>query len=214
MLDFLRDKASDRKLRLFACACCRRVEKFLWSGKVGHEAILTAERHADGSATYEELETARQRVWRQLELYPQEPVYDASYWACVVDAQQAAAMSARCAAGNSTLAVHRDAVDFDALCEKRRNEELAIQGQFLHDLFGPLLFRSVHLNPYCLAWNNGTVCRIAQTVYDNRAFDQLPVLADALEEAGCTSADLLAHLRGPGPHIRGCWAIDLPLGKR
>jgi hypothetical protein len=50
-------------------------------------------------------------------------------------------------------------------------------------------------------------------IYDERAFDRLPVLADALEDAGCADADLLGHLRGPGPHVRGCWAVDLILGK-
>src|SRR5690349_14744352 len=94
MLDFLRGKASQRKLRLFACACCRRIERFLWSGPVGREAIWTAERHADGLATDEELEAAGQLVQSQLELFPGEPEYDASYWACAIDVHQAAEMSA------------------------------------------------------------------------------------------------------------------------
>jgi hypothetical protein len=54
---------------------------------------------------------------------------------------------------------------------------------------------------------------VAESIYEGRAFDRLPILADALEEAGCTDAYLLAHLRGPGPHVRGCWAVDLVLGK-
>ena len=55
--------------------------------------------------------------------------------------------------------------------------------------------------------------KLAQGIYDDRAFDRLPVLADALEEAGCTNAEILAHCREPGPHVRGCWALDLLLGK-
>jgi hypothetical protein len=55
---------------------------------------------------------------------------------------------------------------------------------------------------------------LAQAIYDDRAFDRLPILADALEEAGCTDADILNHCRRPGEHVRGCWAIDLVLGKR
>jgi hypothetical protein len=54
---------------------------------------------------------------------------------------------------------------------------------------------------------------LAQAIYEDRAFDRLPVLADALEDAGCTNSDLLGHLRGPGPHARGCWVLDLLLGK-
>jgi hypothetical protein len=54
---------------------------------------------------------------------------------------------------------------------------------------------------------------LVQGLYDERAFDHLPILADALEEAGCTNADILNHLRGPGPHVRGCWVVDLLLDK-
>ena len=55
--------------------------------------------------------------------------------------------------------------------------------------------------------------RLALATYDVRTFDHLPVLVDAFEDAGCADADLLGHLRGPGPHVRGCWAVDLLLGK-
>ena len=55
--------------------------------------------------------------------------------------------------------------------------------------------------------------KLARTIYDDRRFDLLPILADALEEAGCGDAEILAHCRGPGPHVRGCWAVDLVLGK-
>jgi hypothetical protein len=63
------------------------------------------------------------------------------------------------------------------------------------------------------AWRTPAVLQLAQALYDDRAFDQLPILADALEEAGCTSRDVLDHCRGPGPHVRGCWVVDLVLGK-
>jgi hypothetical protein len=67
--------------------------------------------------------------------------------------------------------------------------------------------------PDWLGWNGSTVPRLAQAICDVRAFDRLPVLADALEDAGCPDANLLGHLRGPGPHVRGCWAVDLVLGR-
>jgi hypothetical protein len=57
------------------------------------------------------------------------------------------------------------------------------------------------------------VAALVPAIYDGRAFDRLPVLADALEEAGCQDADLLGHCRGAGPHVRGCWPVDLILGK-
>jgi hypothetical protein len=82
----------------------------------------------------------------------------------------------------------------------------------LRDIFGNP-FRPVPADPNWLSWNDGTIPELAQAVYDDRAFDRLPVLADALEEAGCVNADMLAHCRGPGPHVRGCWVVDLLLGK-
>jgi hypothetical protein len=87
------------------------------------------------------------------------------------------------------------------------------QCAFLRDLFG---------NPFCplprlpaaiLAWNDGTVHRIAEGIYTERAFDRLPILADALEDAGCDNANILNHCRQPGVHVRGCWVIDSLLAK-
>lgn len=62
-------------------------------------------------------------------------------------------------------------------------------------------------------WATSTVLRLAEAIYADRAFDRLPILADALEDVGCDNADLLAHCRRPGPHARGCWVVDLILGK-
>ena len=63
------------------------------------------------------------------------------------------------------------------------------------------------------AWQTATVTSLAQAIYDERAFDRLPILADALEDAGCTNADVLEHCRQTGIHARGCWVVDLLLGK-
>jgi hypothetical protein len=71
----------------------------------------------------------------------------------------------------------------------------------LRDLFGNP-FRPVACDP---AWRTPSVRRLAEVIYEEGAFDRLPILADALEEAGCDNADILSHLRGPGPHVRGCW---------
>ncbi len=79
----------------------------------------------------------------------------------------------------------------------------------IRDIFGNP-FRPVVANP---AWLTPTVVSIASAIYAERAFDRLPILADALEEAGCADADLLLHGRQPGEHVRGCWAVDLVLGK-
>jgi len=86
-------------------------------------------------------------------------------------------------------------------------------GRWLCDCVFGDPFRFVAVDGNWLKWNDATVPHIAQAIYDDRAFDRLPVLADALEEAGCTDAAILDHCRGPVPHVRGCWVVDLLLGK-
>ncbi|WP_439623788.1 hypothetical protein [Gemmata sp.] len=81
--------------------------------------------------------------------------------------------------------------------------------ELVHEFFGNP-FRPVALDP---AWCTSTVVALARGIYDERAFDRMPILADALQDAGCDSADVLTHCRGPGPHARGCWVVDLVLGK-
>lgn len=91
-------------------------------------------------------------------------------------------------------------------------EECAAQTLLLRDIFDSP-FHHASLSPALLAWNNSTVVTMAQSIYADRTFDSLPVLADALEEAGCDNQDILSHCRAEGPHVRGCWVVDLILGK-
>ena len=87
------------------------------------------------------------------------------------------------------------------------------QAGLLCDIFG-IPFRPTPSLPIAvLAWNDRTVLRIAQGIYEERAFDSLAILADALLDAGCDNEELMAHCRAAGPHVRGCWAVDLILGK-
>lgn len=79
-------------------------------------------------------------------------------------------------------------------------------------------FRCVVGNPFrpvafAPSWRTETAVVLASGIYAERAFDRLPILADALEEAGCDHPDVLSHCRGPGPHVRGCWVVDGVLGK-
>jgi hypothetical protein len=87
--------------------------------------------------------------------------------------------------------------------------ERAAQGLLLRDVYGNP-FRPVTLDP---AWGTPEVLLMAQSLYEERRFEDMPVLADALEEAGCQDAAVLEHCRVPGPHVRGCWVLDLLLGK-
>ena len=81
--------------------------------------------------------------------------------------------------------------------------------RLIRDIFGNP-FRPVTFDP---RWQSETVVALATGIYAERAFDRMPILADALEDAGCDHADILAHCRGDGPHVRGCWVVDLVLGK-
>ena len=92
---------------------------------------------------------------------------------------------------------------------------------FIRDFFGPLLFRQLAIAADVLAWKERTVPKLAQAAYEGTALtedtiapDALAVLADALEEAGCSEQSILDHLHGPGPHFRGCWPVDLVLAKK
>lgn len=123
---------------------------------------------------------------------------------------RSAATEAREAACRSVGAARRDAA----------SRAMDYQEAILRDVFGPLPSGEIRLAPAWLTWNDGTIRKLAQAVYAERLLPEgqldkarLAILADALEEAGCTDPDLLGHLRGPGPHVRGCWAVDLLHGK-
>jgi hypothetical protein len=101
--------------------------------------------------------------------------------------------------------------------EAARTEEQQFQSHLLHDLFGFLLFRPVSLDS---AWRTPAVLSLSEAAYEERTLpagtldpDRLAVLADALEDAGCTDEQILVHLREPSPHVRGCWVVDAILGK-
>jgi hypothetical protein len=97
------------------------------------------------------------------------------------------------------------------------NQQRTAQCVLLRDIFGT----SPRTPTFHPCWQTLDVRRLAQGAQDGARSDDgallagtdLPILADALEDAGCANADLLGHLRGPGPHVRGCWALDLILGK-
>ena len=79
----------------------------------------------------------------------------------------------------------------------------------LRDIFGNP-FRPVAFSP---EWRTDTAVTLARQMYESRDFSAMPILADALQDAGCDNEEVLAHCRGPGPHVRGCWVVDLVLGK-
>jgi hypothetical protein len=229
MLDYLRDKASDRKLRLFAVACCLRIVHWL-NDERSRRALEVGERYADGLVTDENLEDARENSCDASGAAHREAM--AAGWSPNTWIANAAANAAYGVCGHwqnwlsdnrlfetpvwAARATAGPAVEHD-LSDVARTDgfdnERRIQCQLLRDLFGPIPFRPVQLDRASLLWTNGTLSRLAQGIYDERAFDRLPIVADALEDAGCDNADILAHCRGGGEHVRGCWVVDLLLGK-
>jgi hypothetical protein len=79
----------------------------------------------------------------------------------------------------------------------------------LRDIFGNP-FRPVAFAP---SWRTSTVLALARQMYEFRDFSAMPILADAIQDAGCNSDNILEHCRSPGPHVRGCWVVDLVLNK-
>jgi hypothetical protein len=88
--------------------------------------------------------------------------------------------------------------------------ERQLQCELLRCVFGNP-FRSVALEPAWLRWNGEIVCHLARQIHAEEQFADVPILGDALEEAGCTDRDVLDHCRGTGPHVRGCWVVGLVL---
>jgi hypothetical protein len=100
---------------------------------------------------------------------------------------------------------------FNTSAEGADLPEINKQVKFVRCIFGSLPFHSIVLESARLS---ATVTSLAAGIYQERAFDRLPILADALEDAGCDNQDVLSHLRGGGvDHVRGCWPVDLLLAK-
>src|SRR5262249_44669511 len=137
---------------------------------------------------------------------------DAAGWVAWPDASEAAALVSEAtsrAAGWETAGDNGEFMWRDGLVRAEQGFHCSL----LRELVGPLAFRAVAVNPAWLRWNYGTVLSIARRIYEERAFYDMPILADALEDAGCTDAALLDHLRSAGEHVTGCWAVDLVLGR-
>jgi hypothetical protein len=209
MEDFLRGRDCERKVRLFACASARRVWGKLTDQR-GRTAVEVAERYADGLATPQELGSATRAAILAANESGSRGYVAASYYVfCAVESVPDAPV---CHLFKHNVKVF--GLLYSLANVLSRAEEKA-RARLLRDIFNPFHAQAVPpsaLTPDALA--------LAQAAYDERELPsghidatRLAVLADALEEAGCDQADLLGHLRRPGPHVRGCWVVDLLLGK-
>jgi hypothetical protein len=213
LIRYIRDRTSDRKLRLLACACCRLCWDELPDERC-RRVVERAESFADAGASHLDLVDAARAAHTVIkELLERHPFYPRPLTPADVALYRADA--AWRAADLSPLPVsvpltaERAAAHFDPA---RQADLEAAQVRAVRDLFGNP-FETVAVDRPWLTWNDGTVPRLARASYDQRAFDRLPILADALEDAGCADVRLLAHCRDGEAHYPGCWVLDLLLGK-
>jgi hypothetical protein len=213
MLGFLRGKVSDRKLRLFACACCRRVLAFgPCLDNDLYEALTIAENLADGLVGQEEALRIRSRLES---ISPYSEKWSASGAArAALDAQVylAAEGAARHSVNHFGNAKEEHRTFLARLLGMRRaapRNSFFQPTSMIRDIFGNP-FRPMSLYP---AWLTPETRLLAEAIYEERTFEQMPIVGDALESVGCNSADILSHCRQPGVHWRGCFVIDLLLGK-
>jgi hypothetical protein len=209
-------RASDRRLRLFGVACCRTAWGLLGDRR-SRAAVELAEQYAEGLAGAGELCAAAAEAstvagvsrwrhwkgWTWLSLAELDPPAE---WA----AAAAWAVTGRPLAKSIGMVSRATCLWAEEVSESAYREELARRCTLLRCVFGNPMRAEPALDS---AYLTPTVVTLATTVYEDRSFHRLPELAEALEHAGCGDAELLGHLRSEGPHCRGCWGLDLVLGK-
>jgi hypothetical protein len=184
-----------RKLRLFVAGCYRLIWDRIPSGAY-RGAVEAGEAFADGGpieAAWAARDAAVELAAGDFTAIPADPLEEGGLypaWRQFVEALE------RVSAPISPLA-------------RTGDEARALHLAVFRDVFGNP-FRPVAFDP---AWRTEAVVTLARGMYEGRDFAAMPVLADALDDAGCDHPDILAHCRGPGPHVRGCWVADLVLGK-
>ncbi|WP_020470575.1 hypothetical protein [Zavarzinella formosa] len=217
-------RSSDRKLRLFACACYHRIRHVLPDLCV-KAAIDVAEQVADGIIPAEELRRAEAIIrvpigileerWRasqgmeRIEIHPLHAALSLDLVILWKEAQKAAYYASSNAYLDFAAIANPGASNHSLKYSASQRSEERGQADLLRCMFGNI-FRLTIINS---AWLTFDVQMIAAGAYEDRAFNRLPILADALQDAGCDNENILSHLRGDSPHVRGCWALDLILGK-
>lgn len=194
MLEWLRDKVSDRKLRLFACGYFRRIWHLVTERRC-QKIVEISELYADGVVKRQALSGARQKGWNA--------TVTATAWNVGDD--------------NAWIAATRTAENYHYRDILAADEWKQDQSTLLRCIFGNP-FRPIVLDS---SWLTPSVLGLAQAAYDERCLPsgtldktRLAILGDCLEDAGCRDSDILSHLRHPGEHVRGCWVLDLLLGKK
>ncbi len=203
MAEYLRERGSDRKFRLFAVACCRTVENLLIDE--GLQLLDACESFADDSLEWREL-TALREAAKTPNLYGQ-----ADSRRSGIAAQNALGAVLATAWGKQIRGWHAVGDVVRRCFEARHYSGWKQAPREFSDLFRDIFtFHPITLDP---SWLTSTVTALAQGMYDSRDFSTMPILADALMDAGCDNESILQHCRRQGARVRGCWVVDLILQK-
>lgn len=206
MLHWLRGRGSDRKFRLFACACVRRIELVLkYFGLEGDADVVNAEQQADGLPPV--LTVPYRGLWTATE---DQRILARGILECLADEEAWSTASVAVSMIRQLLPTRWGARPETALAAEITGDGRG-QADVLRDLFGHLF----HDSPRWMAelTRSDEVERLAAAIYKDRTFAELPVLGDALEDAGCTDEAVLEHCRTGGEHYRGCWVVDVILAR-
>jgi hypothetical protein len=212
LLEFLREKASDRKLRLFAVACARRPYYAVADAR-HHRAVLLAEKMADETVSDGEWESVHQpalEFWRAtaeaLTAAQKSAPQGGSQIERLLDLDMATAAGWAILESGWEAAYQVTGVSWSDNYSDEPHHQIALLREVMGNPFRPVAFSP--------SWRTDTAVALARGMYGSRDFSAMPVLADALQEAGCDNDDILSHCRGADPHVRGCWVVDLVLGKQ
>lgn len=214
MLKFLNGKVSDRKLRLFAVACCSTLGHLLVPQAT--DLLSVAEQFADGIAGAEERKHAREKAFGLAWVSDQSAAHrrgPAKSAVCKALARRAC----EAAEGAARIAIHLRGIETDLGrgwpwgSDEGKAIHSADVAEVLRDIFGNP-FRPVAVHP---AWLTSDVLRLAEFIYQEKAFYLMPILAEALlQDAGCDNEEILNHCWQSGEHVRGCWVVDLLTGRK
>ncbi len=225
MLTFLPYAGLDRKFRLFACGCARRVWH-LCNHELPRQLLELGERFADGLGSRDELLVLIKEAYKLVEeqhksgpaancnaaaamaaagVVSQDSLREFEAQACAKTAGTAAVWALACAAkaGIQTQ-------EGNERYKQAEAAERAAQAELLRDVFGNVFRPEPAMDA---TWLIPSPLSLAQEVYGKKCFEQLPALASLLEDGGCKNVGLLRHLRQAGSHVRGCWALDCVLGR-
>jgi hypothetical protein len=217
MLKHLTGTAGERKLRLFAVACCRSIWYII--PKTPHQAALSVgERYADGLVDAQALEAAVREVPKvHIGDNAETDPYHLDCWRC--DAVRSAIAPGKFGtasagsvcelASQAAAMVASYSAGLNSLSDIARRREQQRQASLLREIFGNP-FRPTVMNPN---WLSDEGLALAREIYEQRQFDRLPELARKLEAAGCNNLEILTHFKNDRGHVAGCWAIDLLLGR-